>query len=344
MILMVVAVSCGLGASYMTSRLLADRQQEIEKVSILVAKKTLNNGDIIKTPEDMFVEKFYPKGDEPRNAIAEADKLKGRTLKRSLRPGDFVTLEDLLDDKNGLLSHNLPQGHQAVGIRVNPESIAGGFASLPHSRVNIISTVRRGSDSDSYAKILLENVLVLAADTNTNVGPDGRAMPANVVTVALKPEDVLKVELAKNIGTISLVLRKFNDFSKAEKDTLTVRGMLSKDNSTGAEEVVSPEPGGATPPVASIPLPPINTPPKEAAPQSATTDHKDPTKFHTLVITEGDTQRKVEYPVDENGRPINIDVRRTTVVPTPPAPGAPAPAPAPAPNKDDAPPAPDGGF
>ena len=40
LILMVVAVTCGLGASYMTSRLLAERQPEdTEKVKILVADR-----------------------------------------------------------------------------------------------------------------------------------------------------------------------------------------------------------------------------------------------------------------------------------------------------------------
>ena len=41
LILMVVAITCGLGASYMTSRLLADRQPDDgEKISVLaVAKK-----------------------------------------------------------------------------------------------------------------------------------------------------------------------------------------------------------------------------------------------------------------------------------------------------------------
>ena len=44
MILMVVAIVCGLGASYMTSRLLAERGEapaaEQKKVTVLVAKKT----------------------------------------------------------------------------------------------------------------------------------------------------------------------------------------------------------------------------------------------------------------------------------------------------------------
>src|SRR6266581_6093796 len=121
LILMVVAVSCGLGASYMTSRLLADREQDVEKVAVLIAKKTLNMGEIIKVPEELFDEKMFPKGEEPKAAIVELEKLKGRQLKRSLRTGDFVTPDDLIDGKlEQGLKYILPPGHQAVGIRVSP--------------------------------------------------------------------------------------------------------------------------------------------------------------------------------------------------------------------------------
>ena len=46
------------------------------------------------------------------------------------------------------VSAHLPQGFRAVGTRVNMESIAGGFASLPLSRVDVIHTVRRGGDNE----------------------------------------------------------------------------------------------------------------------------------------------------------------------------------------------------
>ncbi len=95
-------------------------------------------------------------------------------------------------------------GHRAVGIRVNAESAAYGFATLPLSRVDIISTVRRADDKATYAQVLLENVLVLAADDKTRRTEDGKAMLSTVVTVALKPEDMLKVRLAGEMGTLSL--------------------------------------------------------------------------------------------------------------------------------------------
>ena len=55
MILMGLAIVCGLGASYMTSRLLAERQpQEEEKVEILVARRNLSVGERIVNPDEMF--------------------------------------------------------------------------------------------------------------------------------------------------------------------------------------------------------------------------------------------------------------------------------------------------
>ena len=54
MILMVVAVGCGLTASYMTSKLLADRGEQPppeEKIKLLVTKTRVPKGTVLKDPE-----------------------------------------------------------------------------------------------------------------------------------------------------------------------------------------------------------------------------------------------------------------------------------------------------
>jgi len=96
----VALVACGFGASYMSSRLLAHRGSEPEKVTVLVAKKNLHMGVLLKNPQDLFTEKQFAKGDEPKNGIVVYDVLKGKVLKRSLRGGDFVAPDDLADDRN----------------------------------------------------------------------------------------------------------------------------------------------------------------------------------------------------------------------------------------------------
>jgi len=193
MILMVVAVVCGLGASYMTSRLLAERDDKPaeppppEKVTILVAKSKLPMHMALgHEPEKFFVEKTLAKEGVPEGALTKDDlpKLKKKWLKRSFVKDAHITLADLMDSNLGL--SQLPTGMRAVGVRVNPETVAGGFASLPGSHVDIIWTGREGGNGGIKSIRLLEDVIVLAADTQDAAG-ETKAMVASVVTVPSRP-------------------------------------------------------------------------------------------------------------------------------------------------------------
>jgi len=334
LILMVVAVTCGLGASYMTSRLLAERQpDDTEKVSILVARKDLAMGLTIKKVEDFFEEKKFIKGDEPKNAIVDAKDLQARVLKRSLRSQDFVTGEDLLSDKDTGLSNIMPQGYRALGIKVNIESIAAGFASLPMSRVDLIWTVRRANDKDSASRVLLENVLVLSADQNTVRTEGSGAMPANTVVVALKMEDALKVKTALDHGTISLVLRKFNDYQKSEITTVTMEELVT--NTAGKRDT---EDGSWVEETQQPAIAKVNIP--ELPRETQSLDKAEPKgTLHRLHLIEGDKERVVEYWLNDNGEVIHNDVVRSEIPAAPPRPPqtqprTPQPAPA-APRDDD---------
>ncbi len=300
LILMVVAVVCGLGASYMTSRLLAERSMEEEQpqVMVLVAKKNLDMGQPLKNPKEIFTKKAFILGEEPKNAIKEYDELKERVLKRSLREGDFVSKGDLLDRDQVGISARLPKGMRAIGLRVNMEAIAGGFASLPHSRVDIISTFRRGDDKNSFSQVLLQNVLVLAADTNPHRDENNRAMPASVVTVALKPEDVLKVKTADTIGTLSLMLRKFNDNAKVDIPKVTVEQVMT--NTAGKNDEILPsgedDGGDGGPVIANLDLPKL--------PDEAVAPPQPLGRVHRIRVIDGGRVRYQEYLLDNDNQVI----------------------------------------
>jgi pilus assembly protein CpaB len=241
MILMVVAVGCGLAASYMTSQLLAERgkagpDDSEEKVKVLVAKKNLELGLLIDKPEEVFKIKLYLKGQEPEKALTDADidKLKDHRLSKPLKTDEFVTAQDLIDKNQNTLSARLPKGMRAVGIKVSIEQIASGFASLPMSHVDVISVLRRG-DTDSVSQILLEDVLVLAADAETGRGDGKNAMPATTVTLALSPEDAELVTLASEMGSLRLILRAFGDNTPAKtkgvKGDVIVKGSTARERS-----------------------------------------------------------------------------------------------------------------
>jgi pilus assembly protein CpaB len=247
MILMGLAITCGLGASYMTSRLLAERQapDEPERVKILVAKRNLSVGERLYKPEEVFEFKEISKDSEPPDAIKDFEVLKDRGMKQSRNKGEHVTAANLRNKDEQL---DIPDGHFAMGMRVNLEGSASGFATLPKSRVNIIQTVRGPDTYASYSQILLENVLVLAADLKLN--SDGElASPAQVVTFALTGDEVLRVNLAKELGILSLALRRYDD--KSVPVTWKVKGNdLDRDKKKDPEVVqeVKPEPKPVVPP------------------------------------------------------------------------------------------------
>src|SRR5262245_22149465 len=88
LILMGVAVVCGLVASYPTSRMLAQQgsQQEQPKISVLVAKVKVPYGTQLKDPEKYFTTKEFPAGTEPKRAFRTFDEVKDRRVNKGVSP------------------------------------------------------------------------------------------------------------------------------------------------------------------------------------------------------------------------------------------------------------------
>jgi pilus assembly protein CpaB len=309
LILMVVAVVCGLGASYMTSRLLAEREDkpaevaEAPKVTLIVAKRNLEMHTAMrKKPEEYFTEKLFVKDDAPKDALTPDDmnKLKDMYLKRGLRKGDHITAEDLMENLDSL--RNLPNGMRAIGIRVTNDTTASGFACVPGSHVDIIWTKRSNNDAESFSKVLLEDVVVLAADTNTE-STKGGAMIANVVSVALNQEDSLKVSLAMDSGSLRLIVRNLEDKSTISKERITL-DQLIKGTEVGKQSFApTPEPEvqqAAKP----EPAPKVEQAKAEPEPEPEPAQPKVVLKKMTASVRNGPDVHLHHYWLDENDKVV----------------------------------------
>ena len=321
LILMVVAVVCGLAASYMTSRLLAERQSsndEDQKVTILVAKQNISTGSLIKDPEKFFVEKAFTKGEEPKKALRSFDQLKDRVLNKGLSAEQFVTSDDLYGKDQQGLSGALPAGMRAVAIHVSAETLAGGFV-LPNSHVDVILTVRRG-DSDSYAYTFLQNMLVLAVDQAPT--RDERAtMLASTVTLAATPEDTQRISLATTMGELRLTLRKYDDIENNKARMVTPRDLTRASvaqNTDGQPDGdgTGGKSGGAGPwGTAKIPeVKPEEKKPEEKKPEPPPPAPPKPPKTHTLTIYNSETLTKAVFVLGEDDSVSTTDVQKTPTV------------------------------
>lgn len=319
LVLMVVAVACGLAASYMTSRLLAERSTKEaaseEKVKILVAKKNLTMGTLLKNPEDLFEERLYTKGEEPKKALRSFDQVKDRRLNKSVQAEQWLAIEDLFDKERGGMSNSIPAGMRAFGVKVNAESTGGGFV-LPNSRVDVVWVARRG-DSESTAKIILQNVLVLAVDTQEIRPDDKNALIPSTVTLAVTPEQSERLSLAGEMGSLKLVLRGFGDEAQVRttgvKPNTIAKGGENADPNGANGDDAGMEKGGVWGPKSKVDVPPT---PKQADPPPVAVVEKapeapPPPKTHTLTIYNGEQVTKNVFVLNDKDEAQDVKVEKS---------------------------------
>ena len=336
MILMVVAVGCGLVASYMTSRLLADRNQAPDNmVSVVVAKpgKKVPAFTLVKKPEDLFEVRQVQEGPMTAKAVKTLEELQGKRLKNSINDEAIVRVDDLLRKED--LPIDVPKGQRAISIQVSAKTQAAGFI-LPGSRVDILCTMRRRDDPTTMT--ILQNMLVLAVDSTSTRADDQKAMLGQTVTLAATPGECERLQLAGTQGELCLALRGVDD-----KRPVTIapakisdfgRNVPDRDVETGL-----PTEADATNPTLGLgkvadatPTPQPEPPPVEVA----------PAKTHTMTIQEGSFVRHVVFTWDEENQTWhhNSGSREKDDSPATamkPAPAAPALVPAPATNPTEKP-------
>lgn len=99
-------------------------------------------------------------------------------------------------------------------VRVNDVIGVAGFA-LPGNYVDILVNTQRDNDNNlardkEISKIVLERILVLAVAQD--VGRDEtKPRVVNAVTLEVTPEQAEKLDLARSVGSLSLVLRNQMD-------------------------------------------------------------------------------------------------------------------------------------
>jgi pilus assembly protein CpaB len=140
------------------------------------------------------------------------------SLERLLRMGDvlgegkkvlnLVRVQTSGPEAPGGLSALLHAGHRAVTIQVNEIGGVAGFA-LPGNYVDLMVHTRAGGAAP-VSKIVLERMLVLALAQDAST-VDNKPRLANAVTLEATPQQAEQIDLARSVGTLSLVLRSPSD-------------------------------------------------------------------------------------------------------------------------------------
>jgi len=293
MILMVVAVACGLGASYMTSKLLAERKEEKPTVPVLVAKLRVPGWVAIKEPEKYFEVKHFPPDVAPAKALTDFAAVKDQRLNKYLDEGKPITDSDILTKEQADLAAQLLPGQRAMAIKVNAESLAGGFV-LPGTRVDVLFTIR---GNDAQSKICLQNMLVLAVDTqDQRPGADGvKTIIGSTVTLAATPEESTRLALAASMGELRLLLKGHQDTKRVHPQVVRIGDLDKPMASRSDPEADAPPP---TPNPVTVPtgtLGPVEEEKKVEEPKRPIEPVKRKSKLHLMRINIGSHTTKVMF-------------------------------------------------
>ena len=245
--MLLVALLAGGAAVLFASRWMEAQAKTGGKIAVAAVDVELG----AKLVPEMLRMVTWPAGSEPPGAFGELASLEGRVVKTSLTRGEPI-LEGKLAPAGtkGGLSAVVAEGRRAMTVRVNDVIGVAGFA-LPGNYVDIMVNTqsegtKRGEPDKSISKIVLERILVLAIAQEAS-RDETKPKVVNAVTLEVTPEQAENLDLARSVGTLSLVLRNQVDPKPGATDGATKSTMLGEQHPA---------------PTASAPIP---APPKRAA-------------------------------------------------------------------------------
>ncbi|WP_251199540.1 Flp pilus assembly protein CpaB [Aromatoleum aromaticum] len=224
---LLVAMLAGLAAVVLGTRWLQAKSAG-DGNRIAVAAVELQLGSRIAPEAIRLVE--WPSGSIPAGAFNDLAKLDGRVAITGIQPGEPV-LESRLapEGTKGGLSAVVPEGKRAITVRVNDVIGVAGF-TLPGNYVDImVNTENTGANRNNadqmISKIVLERILVLAVAQEAN-RDETKPKVVNAVTLEVTPEQAERLDLARSVGNLSLVLRNQIDSNPTDTAGITKAMLL----------------------------------------------------------------------------------------------------------------------
>jgi pilus assembly protein CpaB len=256
MVLLLLAAAIGLAAAFYAAAWTSQRAN-IASNKVVVAAVDVGPGS--KLNAQMLSTVDWPSGSLPIGAIQDIKALEDRVVKVGIVRGEALLEAKLAPvGTTGGLSAVIAEGKRAMTVRVNDVVGVAGFA-LPGNYVDVMVNAQRDKEGNTEArqisKTVLEHVLVLAVAQEAS-RDDTKPKVVSAVTLELSPEDSEKLDLARSVGTLSLVLRNQVDTKTVSTSGITKNQLFGEEQAAPAKVVANLKQVVSTRPVrASQPAP-----------------------------------------------------------------------------------------
>ena len=262
LVLLALALGCGLAASIGISQVMDANSRRggatLETAPIYVALHNINLGDPINA--GMIALEEWPRDKVPQGSISKIEDLEGRRARTTIISGTPILEPQLL--ASGELADPvaaIPDGYRISTISVNAEKSAAGLLS-PGDRVDIqlfVAANQRQGIMESKTRLILQNIRVFAVEQavqRSAEGDESKSIPKTVSLLVL-PQQASKIDLAQNLGELSLIPRNPNDEAASAFNEITASDLLGSGmsrNERANEQQRTEEPIS---PIASAPSP-----------------------------------------------------------------------------------------
>lgn len=239
--LLVAAAMCslllGVAVFFLLSGDEGEKQQaaEPQRIRVVVAKQDIPQRAVVK--ESMLDVKEVPSDVLPAGAVTDMVSVVDRPARVPIQQGDILTDKKVLvDPRMAGFTGIIPDNCRAMSVPITDVTGVAGFAR-PGDYVDVM-VISKGKEKVS-GEILLQNILLLGinktggdgsasaepSDKGTSAGDKAAKDKATgesaskvnassdamaTATLAVTPEDALKLAVASQNGTIYLILRPFH--------------------------------------------------------------------------------------------------------------------------------------
>ena len=242
---------------------------QVKDIKIVTAKTGIPERTLIK--EEMLSFKTVRSNNIPNGAFTRTTDLVGRPTRVAVNPGEVITSQKVFASILDMgLSGRIPPECRAITVGISDVTGVAGFAQ-PGDYVDVLLISSQVENNKVVSEMILQNVLLLAINKqveNQNSAPaqsnskDNKAQNQNagnqpkvtgqpaMATMALVPEDALKLAAKAQLGQIYLVLRPYRPSNGISDDTY-----YSVTKASGKMPVTAPPPGTIPPgaPIESSP-------------------------------------------------------------------------------------------
>jgi pilus assembly protein CpaB len=211
------------------------------EVMLVVAAAPIAAGQVIESGQVKTM--AWPRGKAPEQSFLKASAVVGRVAKHPIYPGELLLEPKLAAvDARGGLASTIESGKRAISVGVNEVVGVTGFA-LPGSYVDVLVSAKDAANAPFATTVLTRiKVLAVAQDTETDVT---KPKVVKAVTLELTPSEAEKLDLARSIGTLSLVLRNENDTAVTGSDGTRLSDILRSAPPEPVRVAPSPAPAPA---------------------------------------------------------------------------------------------------